>query len=106
MRRRAELVFIESPRGGHWHGRLLNEEHAVDQETGRRARYVARIDEVPGGVQTTMQGHHRGGRRYSMFYATDDYDRLVGRERPDPLTAAQTALRAWARRRFYYEEEA
>ncbi len=86
----AELVFLETLDGRHWHGRLLT--HAMDRQTGKQANIrAASIHERTDGhtgYDYVMQGGHRGGRRYG--YA-------------ETLADAQAALIAWARRRFYVE---
>jgi len=90
-RRGAELVFVESSRGGHWHGRLLARDSAMDRQTGKPARMQAAAihERRDGTFDIVMQGGHRSGRRYSWAPTLD---------------AAQRALIAWARRRFYVVE--
>ena len=111
----AQVVFTESPSGGSWTGRLMNERDAFDTADSQNERlaYVARVvydgppdrygtdRDILGYVKTgeivyasgpdqptyriVTQGRQRGGRRYGSF-AT--------------LTDAQQALAGWAGRRF------
>lgn len=93
MRRHAaELVWIESARGGSWDGHLLGAREAIDRHTGQSARYWATIRTVTyDGVPTyrlTTRGDHPSSTRYRTFYN---------------LTEAQMAGMRWAARRFYIE---
>lgn len=84
----AEIVFVESPKGGSWSGRLVNPD-AQDRTNDKRARYVAVIRETEQGrFETTTQGWHTSSRRYASW---------------DSLNQAQENLSKWARRRFYVE---
>jgi len=115
-KRRAEVVFLERPFSGHglpgWTVRLVNPDQVLDGGDGDRPvgsrGFHASIsysrpygslegygEDTPAGApyryQYMTQGRHAGGRRYGAART---------------VTEAQEAVAAWARRRFYYAEEA
>lgn len=104
---RSEMVFVESPKGGRWTGKLLAP--SMDEQTGKEAtRYTATIEADAGyygqdapveGVlasgwvlyaeypyRVVTQGPKTGSRRYAAY---------------GTLTEAQKHLSRWARNRFY-----
>ena len=90
MKRRAELVFIEAPRGGLWRTRILNVENVIDQQTGKRNPvFVCTIREGQDGYELVTQGAHPSSRRYGWAATLDE---------------AQRRAMTWARRRFYVAE--
>ncbi len=85
----AQIVFVESDRGGSWKGRLLRPSSCVDtQNYNRPVRGTPRFDIEEGQdsrFYVTMQGGPKGSRRYVTY---------------DSLTEAQKHGIRWAARRF------
>ncbi len=87
----AQIVFVESDAGHRWTGRLLNARACIDSAHGKPVTGRPRFDIVEGAngsFVVTMQGGHRGGRRYTSYPS---------------LTEAQVAGIRWAARRFRIE---
>ena len=104
---RSELIFIESPHGGRWTGKLLAP--SMDEQTGQPAkRYTALIEAADGyyGQDAPVEGTLANG-----WVLRTEYPYMVTTQGPKPgsrryasygtLTEAQQHLSRWARGRFY-----
>ena len=97
MRTRAQIIFTQDTSDFFkmkWKGRLLNPDHAMDEQTKRPVTDTPRFDitEVKKGqYDVVMQGGSIHGRRYATYPS---------------LNKAQEAGVKWAKRRFYIDEDA